>query len=1191
VTDAANLRADAAAEINARQQLDELNRRALQELDGLLTAFLDALVDHLLDSSAKAGGQFGYNHHYQAMNLVKRQQGALLATARNYLQTCLVRPPGANGEAGVGDDLAMADGQLDLVDIQDFEDRLAIERAAGIANSRHGPAIEALTLRVAALTGLEPLELRLPVHVAEICRALRYALISSESLDTLVPTTCEFFSDWAQDGLAALYAHLNGFLAEQGLQPDLEQVIAERGSILADLRRKAALSPSPAAPDNRHGAVDNGAGPAINSANTGSTAAVTSAPTAGATAAAFCQSVMEALELQRGERPARTTGATPAAGREGAGKQPENDWQVDTDTLARLLGHLQQSRYARDELESRPSVRDYLNANLDELTGLEGGAVVNPESLNQIDLVDRLFSRLRNELDVTPDLKPALGALQIPLAKLAVLEPNFFFDPEHPGRRVINQLAELTVSANFPNRALTNRVNDVVAGIVETYQTDSNVFSAALEEVDKLLDQQRRAMARNMERVANTQQGRQTLKLAQTEVDKILRSKIRPPSAPGIIVELVANGWRDLLVLTHVKDGPGSKSWHEYIATLDQLLAWLDHDQQDAQGATTRLERELEADTFVDMIAQQINTAMPASVAHEPVLMRLHRILTGQEPATTVAVDYPEEAGENDKRPVSEKVESQPRLRRWLRQVERLQPGSRFFYRDDAGRQRTMQLAWVSHNGDRYIFVNERGQVHADLSNIQLARQLARGMHQPTPADELSPVDKSLYDTLEQVQKTLERSAHRDELTGLLNREGFLNQLEQTAVHARSRGSEHALLVLDIDQFGIANELVDRDAGDAILIELGRLLEGEPGQEGLCARLEQDRFALILFNRSASQAKQHAEHIRTVISSSAIELAGEPIALTASIGITSIGRPYLNADELIDKALTAVATAKRNGRNQSLLAKSNLPGKGGQDADKVYWCKFIEEAMVDNRLILQGQPIVHSARTEHTGFSHYEVLIGLLDEQNNTVSPQELILAAERYGYMTTIDRWVIQRSLDWMRQLIDSDLSLPQLSINISGNSVTDDLFLEFLMEQIDQRGIPHSQLCFEITETGTISNMVKAADFVRTLRDLGCRFSIDDFGTGMASYNYLRELPVDYVKIDGSFITHIQSNPNDYAMTRSINDLAQFLGQETIAECVESEEIAATLRELGVNYLQGWGVGRPRPLATIRAELGDCA
>jgi len=165
----------------------------------------------------------------------------------------------------------------------------------------------------------------------------------------------------------------------------------------------------------------------------------------------------------------------------------------------------------------------------------------------------------------------------------------------------------------------------------------------------------------------------------------------------------------------------------------------------------------------------------------------------------------------------------------------------------------------------------------------------------------------------------------------------------------------------------------------------------------------------------------------------------------------------------------------------------------------------------------------------------------------------------------------------------------VPFLAINLSGSSVTDDAFLEYLLEQISEFGVGTSRICFEITETGTITNLVKAADFVRAFRNIGCKFSIDDFGTGLASHNYLRELPVDYVKIDGTFITGVHTNRADYAMARSINDLAHFLGQETIAESVENDAIIAKLEEIGVDYLQGWGVAPPRLLSDITAELAS--
>ena len=238
--------------------------------------------------------------------------------------------------------------------------------------------------------------------------------------------------------------------------------------------------------------------------------------------------------------------------------------------------------------------------------------------------------------------------------------------------------------------------------------------------------------------------------------------------------------------------------------------------------------------------------------------------------------------------------------------------------------------------------------------------------------------------------------------------------------------------------------------------------------------------------------------------------------------------------------------------------------------------------------MLQAQPI---ARTDLVNgkleVEHYEILLAIRNEQGQLTSPVEFIASAERFGFMTQVDQWVVRQVFAWVSQMMDEQKNIPSLAINLSGNSVTDDAFMEFLFEAISEYGVGTGKICFEITETGTIDNMVKATDFVNEFKNIGCKFSIDDFGTGLASHSYLRDLPVDYVKIDGTFIKNIHENPKDFAMAKSINDLAHFLGQETIAEFAENDEVIAKIREIGVDYIQGWGVGRPAPLADLAEKL----
>jgi len=295
-------------------------------------------------------------------------------------------------------------------------------------------------------------------------------------------------------------------------------------------------------------------------------------------------------------------------------------------------------------------------------------------------------------------------------------------------------------------------------------------------------------------------------------------------------------------------------------------------------------------------------------------------------------------------------------------------------------------------------------------------------------------------------------------------------------------------------------------------------------------------------------------------------------------------------EQLLQDARSAMQLAKQEGRNRVVRFEDRQGEASAYKQEKTRSREDLEKALATDRFLLRAQPIVQTAVSDHQDSTlHYELLLGLTNKDGSLTSPEEFIKSAERYGFMTLVDRWVVGEAFSWISHLMDAQKVVPDLSINLSGTSVTDDAFMEYLFEQISEFGVGTSKLCFEITETGTISNLVKAADFVRAFRNIGCKFSIDDFGTGLASHNYLRELPVDYVKIDGSFITGIHKNRNDYAMARSINDLAHFLGQQTIAESVENDEIVAKLQDIGVDYLQGWGIGKPKPLTEVTADLSS--
>lgn len=1210
--------------------LAALQKQSIELLGENFGKFLEKLIDHLFDLSSRAQQSMsGYNIYYEAMNSVKKNKGMVSDSLINELSELYQDLTPKDDDSTLEPDQDKEDDTLNLVDIEEFEDHLQIDKIISTGSARHSVPLECLTIRLAELAAADPCDIRLPVHVKQISRALPRALQGQDIPKEVIPKILDFFLEAFIEKLGGYYDKLNLALREAGIRRDLEKEIDSKGSLL---NRAASFTrqPKPKTPTRDTGNSPGESAPAaVDDGFSGhlqqqlrqhlqqqppSQAPQQSQPPAappqnmdtnnpGASSRqlspdSLYNSVITALNFKReadalisggtpgGVATADRTGAAASAPTSAAGHQAP----ADAPSIANALASLQRSAEARTAVQQSASLRDYLTANQHQIGELSGNTGLTPESINQLDLVDNLFGTIKAEVDVTKELKPALGNLQIPLAKLALLEPRFFVDQDHPARGVVDKLAQLAASANFPNKALESRIERIVDKIVDDYDNDSIVFETALGTVDKLVTQQQRAQERNLERVVKTQEGQEKLIKAHAAVIDIINARITFPEAPEVLIQLVDSGWRDLLVLTYIREGADSDSWREHVKTLDLLSLWLSEQIEDEVDEDMHVQRSLEAESLIDMISQQISTALPTNIAHEAVLDDLRGIFAGRKAIKMAQVAPPSEDEEPKPAEVKAKIESLPRIRRWVQRVNQLEKGTWLNYKDKEGQSRRMQLAWISDNKDRYIFVNERGQRHAELSAVQLARQLSRGVRPPTPADKLSLVDQSMYGTLEHVQKSLSFTRNHDSLTKLINRDTFLGQVGRALRHAQGKQSQHAVLCLNIDQFSLVNDVYDELTGDLVLLEFAKLLSQVHGKKSSSCRIENDEFSVLLLDRTIEQAVQYANQIRADIQSSSVEIEDQKVTFTVSIGVAPIRDYSPGVEDIMQFAHSAMRLAKDRGRNQVVEYEEDQADIDRYRQNHQEARSRVQQSLETSRFVLRAQPIVKTAVDGSAPASeHFELLLGLKNKDASISSPQEFIQSAEKYGYMALVDRWVVKESFNWINTLMDSQKIVPNLSINLSGSSITNDSFMDYLLEQISEFGVGTSKLCFEITETGTISNLVKAADFVRAFRNIGCKFSIDDFGTGLASHNYLRELPVDFVKIDGTFITEIDNNRNDYAMTRSINDLAHFLGQKTIAESVENGDIIKKLTEIGVDYLQGWGVGKPKLLDEVAEGLAN--
>jgi diguanylate cyclase (GGDEF)-like protein/PAS domain S-box-containing protein len=433
-----------------------------------------------------------------------------------------------------------------------------------------------------------------------------------------------------------------------------------------------------------------------------------------------------------------------------------------------------------------------------------------------------------------------------------------------------------------------------------------------------------------------------------------------------------------------------------------------------------------------------------------------------------------------------------------------------------------------------------------------------------------------------ELNRKLSYHASHDILTGLVNRREFEQRLERALRSAKARETAYALCHIDVDQFKIVNDSCGHSAGDALLGQVGALLKTKIRWRDTLARLGGDEFGVLLESCELEEAMNMADQLRETIKKYKFVWEERTFPLGCSIGVVPVTGDSEDVATLLSTADSACAVAKELGRNRVFSYKEN-------DIDlmrrrkEMQWAARINNALDESRFELFRMPI-EPLQNDEPG-AHYELLLRLRDEKGKIVSPAEFIHAAERYGITPQIDRWVVSSALRWLVSEADERERLALCSINLSGQSITDDKFLPFVIEQLSSSGIDGSKICFEITETAAINSYSQANRFVHALKKLGCKFALDDFGTGLSSFGYLKHFPVDFLKIDGSFVKDILTNPIDCEMVRSIHTIGHLTEKRTIAEFAENREIIAKLKLLGVDYAQGYGVGPPERIIKVAA------
>ena len=499
----------------------------------------------------------------------------------------------------------------------------------------------------------------------------------------------------------------------------------------------------------------------------------------------------------------------------------------------------------------------------------------------------------------------------------------------------------------------------------------------------------------------------------------------------------------------------------------------------------------------------------------------------------------------------------------------------------------TEALEVLNDSGLDVPFIIVSGSIGEDIA----VEAMKAGAHDYIMKDNLArllpAIERELREAKErfarrQAEEAIRHLAYHDPLTGLANRREFERQLESLLDDAKAHEKQHALCYLDLDQFKIVNDTCGHIAGDELLRQVSILLKQKLRDSDVLARLGGDEFGVLLENCPLEQALRIANELCEMVRDYRFVWKDKTFEVGVSIGVVAITRDSESATSILSGADVACYAAKDLGRNRVHVYQES-DEELAQRHGEMYWVARITQAFQARRFEMYQQKII-SLSSDDPDARHFELLLRLRDEQGGLILPSMFIPAAERYGLMPTLDRWVIRAAFPFVASFCRGRDAC--FAINLSGTSLNDNHFLDFIKDEIEKYDIRPGAVCFEITETAAVTNLSRAVHFMTELKSLGCRFSLDDFGSGLSSFHYLKNLPVDFLKIDGSFVRDIVEDPVDHVMVEAINRVGQVMGIQTIAEFVENDEILAELRRIGVNYAQGYGIARPAPLEAVMSH-----
>lgn len=1059
---------------------------------------------------------------------------------------------------------------LTLIEKEAFEDTLNFSTLIRKVNTLFKTQLYQLELKLSYVTCFPRYLIRNPIDPERLCECFRNRIASVEDSNAVKKTLYRAFQTTLTEQLPALYKAFDELLVEHGAPSEIARDIVWKKNFPPSAKQGVADAfasgqPLPSFDSDEYYYPD----PSDLKTSIAPPARTTvQRPPLSQTANKLFNLLNQNLAYSQDVNndfipPSRTQSVDSYSGAE---YSPEE--------LLAALSKLQSSKNA--DL-SQIDTSALLQAQLNEIatsSGYFGGKSFSPEDKTKLDVYDELFQALLSELVLSPSIKSYLESIKVPLMALTLQDPNFLDTNAHPARNLLNQLFSLESAVNqnkiVKNTQVKQILDQLVSKISQNSINNPDIFAKANEELKEISVPIVRSRETNIRRIVEIYEGKQKLEKARLAVQNEIDNRIAGKSIPAIINTLLDSGWQHLLVMAELnQDSTGLK---KYFDVIDELVTWYDHLETLPKEQFGMIGMELE---FIDNTLGSVSTN---AFVHNKIMEELTATLIGlgtppvKQPLTRVKVDR--------------KIKEAPQENvsdRWCLEVDQFETGDWFTFSLENEAFEPLKLIWIGETPEIYVFVNQDGHKKQELTKAELAELLQSGVVTQIENLDEPLMDRATTTMLQQMQEKLIHSVSHDPVTNLPNRKRFITLLKEQVAHYNT--TQHVLGFLEIEDFRIITNVCGIGGGDQLLSQVAQQISLTLDNSGFVSRLGDKTFGFLLTNCVAEKGYETAKIIRDHINKANFVWNDKSYTISVTIGLVPILENTRNVDELLQKADTANISAKRSGHNHIRVYEENDETLKTQ-TDIHEWAGRIDRIFSEKRLFARCQMIspIHPEKNSH---SHYEILLGVRDESGNIIPPDNFIPAVERCQRMPEIDRWVVENVFEWIVQNRESFEKIGGFAINLSGQSLNSEEFLNFLKNRLAIQDIPPEKITFEVTETVAAGSLVFTKRFIKEIKQFGCKFSLDDFGTGYSSYSYLKSLDVDYLKIDGAFIKDIVNSPTDVVMVNSMNEIAHSLELETIAEYVENMNIHAILKEIGVDYAQGWGIQKPMPLADLLDTL----